>query len=64
MEISETAEVAALLAQAWVLIGNAGWDNTPRPRGWQDASAQWKAVYEAWLAANGCPRLDGGAPGS
>ena len=51
MEIGDTAEVAALMQKAWVLIANAGWSETAKPEGWQDAAVKWRDEYQAWLNA-------------
>jgi hypothetical protein len=53
MGFDDVTDVAALLTRAWVIIGQAGWDGTARPTGWQDTAARWKEDYLAWLKAAG-----------
>ena len=38
-----------LLAAAWGIIANAGWDDCAKSPGWQEAAVRWRDDYHAWL---------------
>ena len=38
-----------LLEMAWGVIANAGWDESAKTPGWQEAAERWRDRYHRWL---------------
>lgn len=38
-----------LLYEAWGVIANAGWDDSPKSEGWDDAAKGWRDKYHKLL---------------
>jgi hypothetical protein len=38
-----------LLESAWGVIANAGWDESAKSPGWQEAAVRWRDDYHRWL---------------
>jgi len=54
---AHAAQMAGLCDEAWGIIANAGWDDTEKTGGWQQAAVRWRDRFFALLG--GDPHPDG-----
>lgn len=48
-EVYAEDTAADLLETAWAVIANAGWSNTSKSPGWEEAAVRWRDRYHTWL---------------